>query len=43
MDKKKTPPEYGDSEGPIIVAVHRNISSPEGPAEHDEGGSLPRS
>lgn len=29
--------------GPIIVACHWNKESPDGPAEQDEGGSLPRS
>jgi len=43
MAKKKTPPEYGESEGPMIVACQWNKSSPIGPAEHDDGGSRPRS
>ena len=29
--------------GPMIVACHWNMLSPVGPAEHDEGGSRPRS
>lgn len=40
MARKKTPPWNGDSDGPIIVACQWNRSSPIGPAEHDEGGSL---
>jgi len=43
MAKKKTPPEYGESEGPMMVACQWNRSSPIGPAEHDDGGSRPRS
>lgn len=43
MAKKKTPPAYGESEGPMMVACQWKISSPIGPAEQDEGGSLPRS
>jgi len=43
MDKKKTPPAYGESPGPIIVACQLNMLSAEGPALHDEGGSRPRS
>jgi len=43
MAKKKTPPEYGESEGPMMVACQWNKSSPIGPAEHDDGGSRPRS
>ncbi len=39
MARKKTPPEYGESLGPIIVACQWNRSSPIGPAEQDEGGS----
>jgi len=41
--KKKTPPEYGESPGPIMVACQWNRSSPIGPAEHDDGGSRPKS
>jgi len=43
MVRKKTPPAYGDSFGPMIVACHRNIFSPSGPAEQEDGGSLLRS
>lgn len=43
MARKKTPPEYGESPGPMIVACQWNRSSPTGPAEHDEGGSRPKS
>jgi len=43
MARKKTPPEYGESEGPMMVACQWNRSSPIGPAEHDDGGSRPRS
>jgi hypothetical protein len=43
MSKKKTPPEYGESSGPMIVACQWNMSSPTGPAEQFDGGSLPRS
>jgi len=43
MDRKKTPPWKGLSLGPMIVACQWNRSSPIGPAEHDEGGSRPRS
>lgn len=41
--RKKTPPWYGLSGGPIIVACQWNKSSPTGPAEHWAGGSLPKS
>jgi hypothetical protein len=40
MARKKTPPWKGLSPGPIIVACQWNRSSPIGPAEHDDGGSL---
>ena len=43
MFKKYTPPEYGDSSGPIIVACQWKRSSPTGPAEQFAGGSRPRS
>lgn len=43
MVKKNTPPWYGLSGGPIIVACQWNRSSPTGPALHCAGGSLPRS
>lgn len=43
MARKKTPPVYGESEGPMMVACQWNKSSPIGPAEHDEGGSRPKS
>jgi len=43
MARKKTPPWNGLSLGPMIVACQWNRSSPMGPAEHDEGGSRPRS
>jgi len=43
MARKKTPPEYGESEGPMMVACQWNRSSPIGPAEHDDGGSRPKS
>jgi len=43
MARKKTPPEYGESPGPIMVACQWNRSSPIGPAEHDDGGSRPKS
>jgi len=43
MSKKNTPPEYGDSSGPMMVACQWNISSPIGPAEQFAGGSLPKS
>lgn len=43
MVRKKTPPEYGLSPGPMMVACQWKRSSPTGPAEHDEGGSRPRS
>jgi len=41
--RKKTPPEYGESEGPMMVACQWNRSSPIGPAEHEDGGSRPKS
>ena len=40
---KNTPPTYGESSGPIIVACQWNISSPTGPAEQLAGGSFPKS
>ena len=40
MDKKKTPPAYGESGGPMIDACQWYKSSPTGPAEHEDGGSL---
>lgn len=43
MVTRKTPPEYGLSDGPIIVACQWNISSPTGPALHEVGGSFCRS
>ena len=43
MSRKKTPPAYGESSGPMMVACQWNISSPTGPAEQFEGGSFPRS
>merc|ERR1711939_404409 len=43
MARKKTPPWNGESPGPIMVACQWKRSSPIGPAEHDEGGSRPRS
>lgn len=43
MARKKTPPWKGLSDGPIMVACQWNKSSPMGPAEHDDGGSRPRS
>ena len=45
MSQVNTPPAYGESAGPMIVAVHANMSLPfpAGPAEHDAGGSRVRS
>ena len=43
MVRKKTPPWYGDSGGPMMVACQWNKSSPTGPALHCAGGSRPRS
>jgi len=44
MCRKKTPPAYGESPGPMIVACHWNrLLSPVGPALHDDGGSRPKS
>ena len=43
MVRKKTPPAYGLSPGPMIEACQWNRSSPTGPALQDEGGSLPMS
>ena len=43
MVRKKTPPWYGDSGGPMMVACQWNRSSPTGPALHWAGGSRPRS
>lgn len=43
MSRKKTPPAYGESSGPMIVACQWNMSSPTGPAEQLAGGSFPRS
>lgn len=40
MARKKTPPWNGLSPGPMMVACQWNRSSPMGPAEHDDGGSL---
>ena len=40
MSRKNTPPSYGDSDGPRIVACQWHGSSPTGPAEHWAGGSL---
>merc|ERR1739848_597753 len=39
--RKNTPPWYGESGGPIIVACQWKRSSPTGPALHCAGGSLP--
>ncbi len=36
MERKKTPPAYGESPGPMMVACHWNMLSPVGPAEQDE-------
>lgn len=43
MLRKKTPPEKGESPGPMMVACHWNMLSPVGPAEQEDGGSRPRS
>jgi hypothetical protein len=44
MFRKNTPPEKGESSGPMIVACQWNKSdSLAGPAEQLVGGSLPRS
>jgi hypothetical protein len=44
MFKKKTPPAYGESSGPMIVAYQWYWSfSSIGPAEQLAGGSLPKS
>ncbi len=43
MSKKNTPPAYGESSGPMIVACQWKRSSPTGPAEQFPGGSLPSS
>ena len=43
MLRKKTPPEYGLSGGPMMVACQWNRSSETGPAEQLAGGSFPRS
>ena len=43
MSKKKTPPSYGESDGPMIVAVQWKRSSLTGPAEHCAGGSFSKS
>jgi len=40
MERKNTPPAYGESGGPMIDACQWYKSSPTGPAEHDDGGSL---
>lgn len=40
-DKKKD--EEGSLTGPMMVACHWKSESPEGPAEQDDGGSLPKS
>lgn len=40
MFRKKTPPAYELSSGPMMVACQWNISSPIGPAEQFVGGSL---
>lgn len=42
MERKKTPPAYGESAGPMIDACQWNKSSPTGPAEQEDGGSLQR-
>lgn len=39
MSKKKTPPEYGEPPGPMIVDTHSYRLSPLGPAEQLVGGS----
>ena len=38
--QENTPPAYGESGGPMIDACQWYKSSPTGPAEHDDGGSL---
>jgi len=43
MFKKKTPPVYGLSVGPIMVADQWYRSSPTGPALHEEKKSRPNS
>ena len=43
MSRKKAPPEYGQSAGPMMVAVQWNMSSSIGAAEHDAGGSFVKS
>ena len=44
MDRAKTPPSYGESVGPRMVAVQwKGSSSVTGPAEHWAGGSFIRS
>ena len=45
MSQVNTPPAYGESAGPMMVACHANMSPPfpAGPAEHDAGGSRVRS
>ena len=45
MSQVKTPPAYGESAGPRIVACQENMSLPfpAGPAEQDAGGSRVRS
>ena len=43
MSRKNTPPSYGHSFGPSMTLVQWKMSSPMGPAEHDDGGSLHRS
>eukprot|EP00413_Alexandrium_margalefii_P037860 CAMPEP_0204585808 /NCGR_PEP_ID=MMETSP0661-20131031/47132_1 /ASSEMBLY_ACC=CAM_ASM_000606 /TAXON_ID=109239 /ORGANISM="Alexandrium margalefi, Strain AMGDE01CS-322" /LENGTH=84 /DNA_ID=CAMNT_0051595395 /DNA_START=346 /DNA_END=597 /DNA_ORIENTATION=- len=43
MTKKKTPPVYAESGGPMMVACQLNMSSPTGPAEQFPGGSMPKS
>ena len=43
METKKTPPAYGLSGGPMIVACQWNMSSATGPALQLEGGSFCKS
>ena len=39
MSRKKTPPEYGEPDGPMMVDTHSKRLSPLGPAEQLPGGS----
>jgi hypothetical protein len=39
ISRKKTPPEYGEPEGPMMVETHSKRLSPLGPAEQLHGGS----